>query len=112
MVALAFSLCNRHVERDHETQAMTIFAVIQQPNATQRLPEMIGTVFPTAHYNLSNGVWLVSSPGTAKDVSDQLGITDGQSGAGVVIEAASYYGYANPAIWSWIKANWTAGANG
>jgi len=27
-------------------------------------------------------------------------------GSAVVIEAASYFGRANPAIWSWIKTHW------
>ena len=69
--------------------------------------------FPTANYDLGSGVWLVAGPGSAKDISDKLKITpDGVNGTGVVIEAASYFGRANPAIWTWIKNQWEGGPHG
>ena len=49
--------------------------------------------------------WLISAKATAKDVSDKLQITDGTSGAALIIEMASYFGRANRAIWTWIKNN-------
>jgi hypothetical protein len=87
---------------------MTIFAIITEPNPNNvRLPDAISGLFGTAHFKIDGGqAWLVSSGKTAKDVSDELGITDGTNGAAVVVEVAGYFGRANPNIWSWIKANW------
>ncbi len=87
---------------------MAIFAIITQPGTNSaKLPEAVTKAFEGANYPLGNGVWLVSAVGTANDVSNKVGITpDGESGTGVVVEVASYFGRANPAIWSWIKANW------
>jgi len=87
---------------------MAIFAIIAQPGTNStKLPSAVADAFGAAHYPLENGVWLVSAAGTAKDVSDRLGISPAaENGTGVVVEVASYFGRANPAIWSWIKANW------
>ncbi len=54
----------------------------------------------------------MAARGAAKEVSDTLGITDGAAGAALVFEVASYFGRANPNIWSWIKDNWDAGKHG
>ena len=88
--------------------AMTIFAVIKQPGPnSELLAGAIGQHFPLQHYDLGNGSWLIADNGTASDLSTKLGITpEGAVGSAVVIEVASYYGRANPAIWSWIKTNW------
>lgn len=92
---------------------MTIFAIIQQPNQnTVNLEPAIKQVYAESNYPLGNGVWLVADKTTAKDVSDKLSITGGENGAAVVIEVGSYFGRANPAIWSWIKAKWEGSANG
>jgi hypothetical protein len=89
---------------------MAIFAVIQQPGANaEKLAPAVAAVYAGANYPLGNGVWLVPTSGTAEEVSNKLGITpEATVGAAVVIEVASYFGRANPAIWSWIKANWEA----
>ena len=89
---------------------MTIFAVIKQsgPNS-EKLAAAVATHFPQQHYDLGNGTWLVAATGTASDVSAKLGITpEGAEGSAVILEIASYYGLANPAIWTWVKTNWEA----
>jgi hypothetical protein len=93
---------------------MAIFAVIQQPGpGGDKLPATIAKEFPDANYVISQGVWLVAGSGTAQDTTLKLGIVPAtDAGSAVVIEAASYYGRANPAIWSWIKSNWEAKGNG
>lgn len=92
---------------------MTIFAVIQQPHPSHSaLSVAIFQAYPDDTYDLGNGAWLISDSVTAKEVSDKIGISDGTNGSAVVIEAASYFGRANPAIWSWIKAKWEGGPNG
>jgi hypothetical protein len=92
---------------------MAIFAVIQQPSANSaRLGPKVLSAFPT-HLSIGSGVWLVAAAGTAQDVSTKLEILPTeQNGAAVVLEVASYFGRANPAIWSWIKTNWEGRAAG
>jgi cobalamin biosynthesis protein CbiD len=92
---------------------MPVFAVIRQSTKPDTLGSAIVREFPDAHYDLGNGVWLVAGAGTAKEISDKLKITpEAESGTGLVLEAASYYGRANPAIWTWIKTRWEGSANG
>lgn len=89
---------------------MPVFTVIQQPHANSaRLETAIKQTYPLHNYPLGGGAWLVAARGAAKDIADRLEITEGTNGAAVVVEAASYYGRANPAIWTWIKANWETG---
>jgi hypothetical protein len=52
--------------------------------------------------------WLVSTKGTAQELSTRLGVASGENGAAVIIEIASYFGRANPNIWSWIKGKMEA----
>jgi hypothetical protein len=90
---------------------MAIFSILAQPGANvQKLSETIQATYPLHHYPLGNGAWLVAARGTAKDISDRLTITDGPNSPAIVLEAASYFGRANPAIWTWIKDNWTVGS--
>lgn len=92
---------------------MPVFTVIRQSDPNEALASAITQEFPETHYDLGRGVWLVSGSGTAQEISDKLKITpDGATGTGIVIEAASYYGRANPAIWTWIKNQWVGSPNG
>lgn len=93
---------------------MSIFAIVPLGGVNaENLPEAVKNAFPEASYMaLDGGGWLVAGPGTAQDISGRIGISDGHVGSAIVIEAASYYGRANPAIWSWIKNNWEANAIG
>lgn len=93
---------------------MAIFAVIVQVGpGGDSLPAGIRQHFDKANYQLDGDQgWLVAGKATAKEVSDTLGITDGTSGAALVVEVASYFGRANPGIWTWIKDNWETGKNG
>ena len=92
---------------DYEIRIMSIFVVVQQnpagPNGS--LADMIVST-GLAHYKLQEGVWLVSNEGTARETCEKLGIVDGKTGTAVVTEVGSYFGRANPAIWTWIKKNW------
>ncbi len=92
---------------------MPVFAVIRQSSKAGALESAIQKEFPQAHYDLGHGAWLVAGPGTAREIASTLGmVPEPINGTGVVIEAASYYGRANPAIWTWIKSNWERGSNG
>lgn len=85
---------------------MAIFAIIKQPGQADNVGDAVRTHYPNANYDLGADAWLVAAPSTAQEVSEKLGITSGINGSAVVVEVASYFGRANPAIWSWIKANW------
>ncbi len=92
---------------------MTIFVIVQQnsdvPNSLQAA---IKAAYPNDTYDLGGNSWLISDSITAVEVSNKIGITNGEAGSALVVEAASYYGRANPAIWSWIKTKWEGGPNG
>ena len=84
---------------------MTVFAIIPQPNPnTPKLGGVITATFQGETIPLEGSAgWLVSTKGTAQELSAKLGVTSGDNGAAVIIEIASYFGRANPNIWSWIK---------
>lgn len=86
---------------------MAIFAIIPQPSAhAANLGPKVAATFPT-HLAIGPGGWLVAATGTAQEVANKLEIVaDDSNGAAVVLEVASYFGRANPSIWSWIKTNW------
>lgn len=79
---------------------MPIFTVI----ATEA-PEPVKAALKSAlldHIEVAQNVWLVAGNGIAKDISDQLGITQGQNGTGFVFAISGYYGYASNAVWEWL----------
>lgn len=86
---------------------MSIFVVIQQ-TPTGPSGSLVGAIHASGlpKYPLQDDVWLLSRVGTARDLCVALGIEGGENGTAVVTEVASYFGRANPAIWSWIKTNW------
>lgn len=87
---------------------MAIFSIIPQsgPNGEFLQDALYKAFGDTKCLTLGNGCWLVSASGTAQDISTQIGLTEGAVGSAIVLEVSSYYGRANPAIWSWIKTNW------
>ncbi len=93
---------------------MTVFVVIPQPNPNAALlAGAIAEAFPAESYCvLDDGKgWLISTTGTAQSLSERLGITSGEKGGAIVIEMASYFGRANPNIWSWIRSSLEKPAN-
>lgn len=60
--------------------------------------------FPDNHLEVTDGQFLVASQSTAMDVSNRLGITDGENGSAIVFSMGSYYGRASTNIWDWIKS--------
>ncbi len=86
---------------------MGIFAVIRQ-NDDSKLGGVVARAYPKTHYALSDFSWLVAAPGTAVEVANSLDLGAAGPNSGIVLEVGSYYGRANPAIWTWIKTNWEA----
>jgi len=93
---------------------MTIFAVIPQPNPrTAQLGAAVESNFSDENYKLEDGGgWLIASKRPTQEISNLLGVTDGTNGAALVFEIASYFGRANPNIWTWIKTKWESSASG
>ncbi|WP_158935078.1 hypothetical protein [Burkholderia sp. S171] len=88
---------------------MAIFAIIGQGDkGSENLPGKIESAFVGNFLKIRDNAWLVASKGTVQEVSDLLEITKGESGAAVVLGVSTYYGRANPNIWSWIKEKWEA----
>ena len=86
---------------------MGIFAILTAPENTA-LETAISLSYPHDSLKIRSGQWLVAAPSTAKEVSDKLQITDGQNGAAVVVNVASYFGRAEPTVWEWIRTKWAS----
>ena len=82
---------------------MGIFAIFNTTDA-EKTRAAIKKELPNDFLELVDGQWLVSSAGTAKDVSDRLKVSNGESGSAIVISMGGYYGRASSNIWDWIKA--------
>ena len=81
---------------------MANFIVIPLSTDKESLNKAISEKFGNACYCLSNGDWLVSYVGTSKQLSDDLGLSDGETGSAIVINFSGYWGYASNDIWEWL----------
>ncbi len=81
---------------------MTIFVIfkVQHPS---RIAVALEQTFPNDHLSVAPGQWLVSASGTAVDVSNRLGISDGKNGSAIVFSMANYFGRASNELWDWVK---------
>jgi hypothetical protein len=80
-----------------------MFVILGQANLPQ-LGQVIAAKYPNDHLMLSPGQWIVIASGTAKEICDHLGITDGSTGDAVVVAGTSYYGRASSQIWEWMAS--------
>ncbi len=96
---------------DTIVQAM-VFVVLAASPFDGKLGLAIQANFPGKHLILAPGQWLVAASGTAKDISDKLGITNDLPDAipivptGQVFSISGYFGRAPNNVWEWIAANW------
>lgn len=93
---------------------MTVFAIVSQGGAaaSDRLRQTIAASFPDDFLPVTDAVWLVAAPGSAQDVSNKAGITQGGNEPAIVLEISNYFGRSNPNVWAWIKAKWEATSRG
>ena len=82
----------------------TVFFITSLGENNPVLEQAIVKNFPNDYLAISPNEWLVAASGTAKNISDTLGITDGTSGGGVVFSTSGYFGRANNQIWEWLLA--------
>jgi hypothetical protein len=80
---------------------MIIFAIMT-PQDSPTLQTAMASAFPDNYLRVGPGQYLVASRGTAVDVSNALGITDGTNGTGIVLSTSAYYGRAGNNIWEWL----------
>jgi hypothetical protein len=62
--------------------------------------------FPNDYIGLQGDEWLVAAKGTAKEVSDTLGITGeatARLGSAIVFATTGYFGRAPTEVWEWIR---------
>jgi hypothetical protein len=94
---------------------MAIFVVFRITNP-EKIETSIKRAYPNDHFDLGSGQWLVSATGTAKEVSEKIGITKGDAGgdagSAIVFSMGSYFGRATSDIWEWIKAKAETTASG
>ena len=82
---------------------MALFAIMA-PSEFPALAAQLQLHYPDNHLKVGPGQWLVAGVGTAIDVSNQLGITTGQSGLAIVCLIGGYFGRAPNNIWEWMAA--------
>lgn len=87
-----------------------VFVVIAGVGNEAALEDRIARTYPThVRLNPGPGQWLVKGSGTAKDVSDRLGITVGKPDDipnAVVFTVSGFWGREPSNIWEWLEANW------
>jgi hypothetical protein len=81
---------------------MVIFIVAtRHPNNDDPLKNRITENFPSAHYEIGRGQWLVAFNGTSKELYDKILPDDSPSGV-TVFATSGYYGVAPQDMWEWI----------
>jgi hypothetical protein len=87
---------------------MTVF-VILLPTPAPAVVEGIKKAFPDNYFSINDTQWLVSTTGTAMEVTSKIGVFDPKVplsppiGNAVVFSTNGYFGRAPTNIWEWIK---------
>ncbi len=96
---------------------MTIFAVLM-PTMQPALIERIERTYADNSLRLNETQYLISTSGTAIELSTRLGIADPKNpnqaptGSAVVLATTAYFGRAPSTVWDWMKARLEAPPNG
>jgi hypothetical protein len=77
-----------------------------RPDMDEPLEVSIKENFPGNFFSMGRNRWLVVGEGTAREISDKLGITSvpQKISSGVVFAASGYFGRASSELWEWIAA--------
>jgi hypothetical protein len=81
---------------------MTVFVVVAL-TSNPMFEAAIMQSYPDDHLKLTDTVWLVSASGTSRTVSDELKISEGEVGSGMIFSTAGYFGRSSPSNWEWIS---------
>lgn len=82
---------------------MNLYLIVPTTQQHQTLDAAIQKSVGTNAYALPNGETLVAFNGTSKDLSDLLGVSDGDAEPAIVAAIGGYYGRAATDIWEWMK---------
>jgi hypothetical protein len=92
---------------------MSTFAILTRV-AGQNLEGYVAAAYPDNHYVWSPSVVFVQSSGTAREISERVGITrkdaagnlTGAINQAVVVEIKpSYWGFTDQTLWGWLKSS-------
>jgi hypothetical protein len=68
------------------------------------LSNNIAGAYPNAYLTISQTAWLVGDTGvTTKDVCEKIGVREGGISGVITVKIESYFGFAPPNIWEWLK---------
>lgn len=84
---------------------MTVFVVVVRSNAESVAATVDAKIDASNRYNLTDDTWLIDFDGTARALSEILGIRDGSIGTGIVFPTTNYSGRAPRDIWEWLRAH-------
>jgi hypothetical protein len=80
----------------------------QRPEMDARLEEAVKAAFPGNFFQISErGQWLVVGEGTAREISNKIGITgtepdQAKIGTSIVFAVSGYFGRASSELWEWV----------
>lgn len=85
---------------------MQTFVIVPSVDSVE-FDSHISAKFETKAFRLPKGEWLVAYEGTSKQLSDDLGISEKESGwpASLVLNFSGYWGRAGKDVWEWISVN-------
>ena len=86
---------------------MALYAVILPKPTPAIVAEIKAKFAENDYYEITPTQWLVSGQGTAKKISDMIGITAKEEetiGSGVVLAFNGYWGRGSTDMWEWMKA--------
>jgi len=91
---------------------MSLFAVLL-PEENPKLVAAIEEKF-SDHYQVTPTQWIISVKGTAKQISDTLGVSGKEppTGEAVILTIAGYWGRADTNLWEWMKVKMEERADG
>ena len=85
---------------------MNVFAIIRVQNEA-KMKAALEEHFSKNFHDLGNKTWLVASSGSAKELSDKLGVTAADdstpTGPAIIVRFEDYFGRGPRPTWDWIK---------
>jgi hypothetical protein len=97
--------------------SMAIFAVLL-PTPQPAVVEAIKKAYPNDYLPVNETQWLISTTGTASEVTKKIGVYDPAApqapftGNAIVFSTNGYFGRAPSNVWEWIKAKLEATPSG
>jgi hypothetical protein len=85
---------------------MSLFAVLlPKEEGSANLINKIKATFPNDNFQITPTQWLISAKGTAKEISEKLGINDEKPvvGYAIILAIAGYWGRGSADLWEWMR---------